>query len=77
MKFRTIVGKNIRRYRLKSNLSQEALAYKAKLHPNYISLLERGGANVSIDNLEKIAKVLAVKVADLVDENIQSITQQG
>lgn len=62
MALREIVGSNIRAYRKEKGLTQEAVAFKAKLHENYISLVERGEATISIDNLEKIAKILRIPV---------------
>jgi transcriptional regulator with XRE-family HTH domain len=59
---RKIVGANIRAYRKEKGLTQEAVAFKAKLHENYISLVERGEATISLDNLEKIAKIIRIPV---------------
>ncbi|HEX5317243.1 MAG TPA: helix-turn-helix transcriptional regulator [Candidatus Kapabacteria bacterium] len=55
-----MIGKNIRKYRETAGISQESLATSAKLHSNYISLLERGGANVSAESIERIAKALKI-----------------
>ena len=60
-----IIGGNVRRGRVGKNLTQEALAEKADLHPNYIGMIERHQRNVSILALEKIAKALDVSVTDL------------
>lgn len=60
-----IISFNIRKERIKQGLTQELLAEKAGLHPNYIGLLERQQRNVSILSLEKIAKVLNISVIDL------------
>ena len=35
------IGKNIRKYRLKKEIRQEALAEQLDLSPNYISMMER------------------------------------
>lgn len=61
------MGKNIKKIRLASNLSQESLAAKADLHSNYISLLERGKANISVDSIERISKVLKISPSILFD----------
>jgi transcriptional regulator with XRE-family HTH domain len=47
-------------------LSQEALAYAAGIHRNYLGGIERRERNVGLDNLEKIAAALGVSMADLV-----------
>jgi transcriptional regulator with XRE-family HTH domain len=62
MTTRKIVGNNIRAFRKEKNMSQEVLAFSTKLHENYISLVERGQANISIDALEKISKVLKIPI---------------
>jgi len=55
----------IRELRKEKNISQEQLASKAKLHRTYLSSVERGLKNVSVENIEKIALALWVKVRDL------------
>lgn len=53
-------GKKVRQLRLAKELTQEALAEVAHLHPTYIGGIERGERNVSLDNICKIAKALRV-----------------
>ena len=60
------IAVNIRKYRLAKNLSQEMLAGMSGLHPNYISLVERGQRQITVISLEKIANALDIKLADLV-----------
>jgi transcriptional regulator with XRE-family HTH domain len=47
-------------------LTQEKLAEKADLHPNYLGRVERGEEYVSLLALRKIAKALNVRVRNLV-----------
>lgn len=54
------VGRVIRKYRETAGLSQEALAEEAGLHRTYISLVERGRRNISVDALSQIAEALGV-----------------
>jgi len=61
-----ILGDNVKSTRLKRGLSQDNLAEKAELHRTYIGGIERGERNVSILNIERIAKALNVKIDDLV-----------
>jgi transcriptional regulator with XRE-family HTH domain len=55
-----IIGANVRHYRKLHNWSQEKLAEESKLHPTYISGIERGIRNVSAINIEKIAKAFEI-----------------
>ena len=47
-------------------MTQEQLAEAADLHTNYISSVERGERNISIANIEKIARALGVTMSRLV-----------
>jgi transcriptional regulator with XRE-family HTH domain len=47
-------------------ISQEQLGDLAGLHRTYVSSVERGERNVSIDNIERLARALKVVPADLV-----------
>jgi transcriptional regulator with XRE-family HTH domain len=68
LKYRRILGEAIRIHRKSSKLSQEKLAEKADLHPVYVSAVERGVKNISMDALMRIAKALGVRVRDLVND---------
>lgn len=58
-------GAAVRRQRLELGLSQEELAERSGLHRTYVSDVERGERNVSLDNIGKIANALDVPIADL------------
>lgn len=59
------LGEKIKKIRKEKGFSQEQLATKSKLHRTYISDIERGDRNISIRNIEKIAKALGVAISDL------------
>lgn len=59
------LGKNLRRLRKQEGFTQEALADLTTVHRNYISDLERGHRNPSVDVLAKLADALNVSVASL------------
>jgi len=65
-KYRKVLGENIRTHRRNLKWSQEKLAEKADLHPNYIGDIERGEENISVDALRRIATALKVQLSDLV-----------
>ena len=46
-------------------LSQEALAEKAGLHRTYISQVERGVRNLSIDSMERLAEAVGMDVWEM------------
>ena len=62
---RKALGKKIKSKRQKEGISQEVLAFESGLHRTYISDIERGARNVSIKNIEKIAKALHLSLKEL------------
>lgn len=54
------------KYRKQADLSQEALAEKADIHPNYVGRIERGECTPTITILVKIAKALNLRVYKLI-----------
>jgi transcriptional regulator with XRE-family HTH domain len=62
---RELIAANIRRLRKARNLSQEQLAEMAHLHRTYVSQLERCVTNISINRLERLARILGVEVSEL------------
>ena len=61
------VGERIRKARLAKGLSQEELAFEADLHRAYIGQIERGEKNIGVQNLQKIASALKIKISKLID----------
>jgi transcriptional regulator with XRE-family HTH domain len=66
-KHREIVGRNIRTYRTNAGLTLEKLAEKADLSWPYLSEIERGRENISLDKLAQLAKALNVTLSQLVE----------
>ena len=58
-------GTTIRAKRSELGLSQEDLAGRAGLHRTYISDVERGTRNLSLESIEKLAAALEVSVSGL------------
>lgn len=57
-------GKVIRQIRHQKDISQEALADLCGLHRTYISDIELGKRNVSLENLERIANALDISLSE-------------
>lgn len=58
------VGSRIRELRHKLNLSQEALANKSDVDRTYMTDVENGRRNISIEILEKIISALGVSISE-------------
>ena len=58
-------GDKVRLKRKDLGLSQEELADKAGLHRTYIGMIERAEKNITLTNIEKIAKALGVETKTL------------
>lgn len=61
----TRFGQRLRELRNAKGLSQEAFAAACGLDRTYISGIERGRRNVSLRNIEVIAKALGVSLSEL------------
>lgn len=58
-------GANVRERRIVLGLSQEELAARAGVHRTYIGMVERAEKNVTLRNIERIAKALNMSVESL------------
>jgi DNA-binding XRE family transcriptional regulator len=58
---RDVLARNMRKLRAARGLTQEALAHESGVNRTYLSSVERAERNVSIDNVARIAKALAVE----------------
>ena len=59
------LGDRVREERHKRNLSQEELASKAGVHRTYIGMIERAEKNITLENIQKIAAALDLKLSDI------------
>jgi transcriptional regulator with XRE-family HTH domain len=62
---RTRFGRAIRRIREEQGINQEEAAERCALHRTYYSGIERGVRNVSLVNIEKIARGLKTSLPEL------------
>jgi len=60
-----IFGGNVQKYRKVKQISQEKLAEISGVHRTYVGMIERAEKNITLRNMEKIAKALEVEIADL------------
>ncbi|MGB8028927.1 MAG: helix-turn-helix transcriptional regulator [Terracidiphilus sp.] len=58
-------GRAIRRIREEQGINQEEAAERCGLHRTYYSGIERGVRNVSLVNIERVAKGLKTSLSDL------------
>jgi transcriptional regulator with XRE-family HTH domain len=58
------VGQRIRELRKQLELSQEALGLKAEVDRTYVTDVENGRRNVSLEILERLIKALNVSITD-------------
>ncbi|MCX7584891.1 helix-turn-helix domain-containing protein [Phenylobacterium sp. 58.2.17] len=57
---RRVLAANVRRLRKAQGFSQEGFADACGLHRTYVGAIERAERNVSIDNIERMARALAI-----------------
>lgn len=62
------IGRKIKLYRQRINLTQFQLAEKLDVTPNYVSAIERGVTKVSLARLDEISSILNISVADLLTD---------
>ena len=62
---RVAYGKAVRAIRQNKKISQEELGDLCGLHRTYISDIELGKRNVSLENIDKIAHALQMKKSEL------------
>lgn len=66
MDLQSLIAWNINRLRLKEEITQEELAHRCEvLHQNFISTLEKGKHNPSIQTLAILANAFNVTIAEL------------
>jgi len=67
MNQKRMIGLRIKELRKRRGLSQDDVAEKADTSPNYLSRMERGTENPTLDMLIKISHALAVDLGELLD----------
>jgi len=67
MSIKVKVGQRIKELRNQIGISQEALANKADIDRTYVTDVENGRRNISIENLEKLVNALEIQFKDFFD----------
>jgi transcriptional regulator with XRE-family HTH domain len=66
--WRVVLGRNVRQLRRQRGLTQEKLAFEAKIDLTYMGGIERGKRNPSLLVMARIADVLSVPLVRLLSE---------
>lgn len=67
-------GDIIKQIRKEKGISQEEFGYRSNVHRTYIGMIERGEKNITLENIEKIAKGLGVSMK-FIFEKLEKIHQ--
>lgn len=67
MEKKKLIGKRIKEIRRSKDLSQEQLAEKADINPKYLSRIERGTENPTLDMLIKLSTALEIEMWEMFD----------
>jgi transcriptional regulator with XRE-family HTH domain len=59
------LAENLRKLRAARGWSQEMLAAESQLDRSFVAHVEREGRNVSIDNIDRLARAFDISVAQL------------
>lgn len=60
-------GNKVRTERHKQNMSQEEFSDLVGVHRTYIGMIERGEKNITLENIDKIAKALKIPISELLE----------
>lgn len=69
LQLQKLFAANLLRERKARGLSQDELAHEAGLHRTYVGSVERGERNISIGNIERLARALGIDPAELLRGN--------
>lgn len=58
-------GNKIRELRIERGWSQEKLSFNSGFHRTYIGMIERAERNISLKNIERLARTFDLNIDDL------------
>ena len=73
MNLKQVLGKNIRYYRYQNHYSQQTLAELLDISVTYMSDIECGKSNVSLDLIEQIAHLFEIPYSKLFEVNEKTL----
>jgi transcriptional regulator with XRE-family HTH domain len=73
MDLRDVFATNLRRWRRERGLSQDDLAYEAEVSRSYLSQLEKGTHYASLKIIGRLAEVLEVEPALLLERSVKPV----
>jgi transcriptional regulator with XRE-family HTH domain len=65
---RAALARNLVRLRTERGWSQEVFAVQAQVHRTFVAQVERQQRNITLDNIEKLARTLGVTASELLAE---------
>ena len=67
MDMKVAIGERIAKLRKAKKLSQQQFSYDAEIERSYLTHVEKGRKNISVDTLVKITKALDISLKDFFD----------
>jgi len=67
MDMKVAIGERIAKLRKAKDLSQQEFSYEAEIERSYLTHVEKGRKNISVDTLMKITKALGISLKDFFD----------
>lgn len=74
---REVLAINLIRLRAQRQWSQEVLAFEAGLHRTFVAHVERQVRNISLDNVERLARAFGLEAFELLSPNICGKSSKG
>lgn len=65
--WRAVVGRNVRRLRENRGMTQEQLAFEARIDLTYVGGIERGRRNSSLMVMARLAEALEAELKELLE----------
>ena len=67
MDIKVAIGERIAQLRKAKKLSQQKFSYEAEIERSYLTHVEKGRKNISVETLLKITKALGISLKDFFD----------